>query len=206
MRKELERRARLLQELGFLGRRHPAERGVAVGKAPKAPDDLLMAQNVGEMVIGLGTGFRRAILDPGAEQAERARLIDQIFAVFVGKIEKESPAARQRQIESAIDGAARHLAGQGIVGESERRTTVDVARKLIEDDDQGQRVRRAFFPGGKFTRCGPFDQGCETRTDFLVEGIVFLEPEFLGPGVEPELADRPGVGKPCFDTGAQAAA
>ena len=77
-----------------------------MGKAAEAANDLLVAQDVGEVVIRFGAPFRRRVLDPFAEQREGAGLVDQVFAVLEGQVEKEPPAARQDAMKVAIDGAA----------------------------------------------------------------------------------------------------
>ena len=88
---------------------------------------------------------------------------------------------------------------------------MNIAGKLVQQDDERECVRRAFFPGGKSAGRGARNQRGETIANIAIEGLVFFEPELLGPGVEPEFADRPSFrktrfGKPCFEAGAQAAA
>jgi len=147
-----------------------------MGKAAEAPDDFLMAQDIGEVVLGLFALFCWAIVDPFTEQRDRARLVDRVFAVFEGQIEKESPVARQHPVKSAIDGAACDSAGERVGGIGQRGATINVAGKLIEQDDQSESVRRGFFPGGKRAGCGAFDQGQEAIANIAIEGLVFFEP------------------------------
>ena len=85
-----------------------------MGEAAEAPDDFLMAQDIGEVMLGLGALFRRAVIDPFTEQSDRSRLVDQVFAVLEGKIEEATSLARQCQMKSTIDGAAGDVARERI--------------------------------------------------------------------------------------------
>src|ERR1043166_5189626 len=85
-----ERRLRLLQEFRFFRRRYPAQCRIAVGEAAEAPDDLLMAQDIGEVVIGLGALLRRGVLDPLPKQREGAGLVHQVFAMLEGRSEEHT--------------------------------------------------------------------------------------------------------------------
>ena len=72
------------------------------------------------------------------------------------------------------------------------RPAVDVAGKLIEHDNQGKRLERAGFPGFQLARRSVADEIGEAQANLAVEIGVLVEPDFLGPGVKPEIDDLPG--------------
>jgi hypothetical protein len=64
-----------MKEDRLLGRRHPAERDIAMGKAAEAFDDLLVAQHILELILRGFAPLRRAFRQPGAKKLDRDRLV-----------------------------------------------------------------------------------------------------------------------------------
>jgi hypothetical protein len=91
-----------------------------MGKTAETADDLLMTQDVGKVMIGLGAFFRRCVFNPVAEQGKGTSLVDQVFAVLEGQVEKEPPAARQDEMKAATDGAVRDGASLWVVDIGQR--------------------------------------------------------------------------------------
>jgi hypothetical protein len=60
-------------------------------------------------------------------------------------------------VESAIDRTARGYAGERVGRIGERRSAMDIAGKLIEQNDERERVWRMFFPGRKLAGRGALD-------------------------------------------------
>ena len=89
-------------------------------------------------------------------------------------------SARQRPVGDI----ARHFVG----GESKRAVTVEIAGKLVGDQDQGQRAGRVLFPLGKLTRCCLRMQGRKPVSDGGIEGRIGGEPA-LRPRFPPEGDD-----------------
>src|SRR5207302_5965257 len=73
-----------------------------------------------------------------------------------------------------------------VVGEGTRRASVDVARELVEQNDQAQAAARAVGPARELTAPRPLDHPCEARADQLVTLAAQLrraggEPQLLAP-------------------------
>jgi len=69
---------------------------------------------------------------------------------------------------------------------------MNVAGELVEHDHQGERLERGAFPGLQPSRRPVVDEIGEAQANLAVEIGVLVEPDLLGPAVEPEIDDLPG--------------
>src|SRR6185437_13780911 len=99
-----------------------------------------------------------------------------VFMMLKGQIEKAPQLRLGLLIEAVrqrtIGDMARHLIG----GKSKGAVAVEIAGKLVGDQDQGQGARRILFPGGKMPRGGFTMQRREPLVDDSIEGGVRVEP------------------------------
>ncbi len=147
-------------------------------EAPEAHDDLAMQ-------IGVACIFGVA---GSADQLHRERLQRQILGVLERHVEEDPQRHGCRLIVTGGDGALRREARQTIGSEGVRRIPVDVARDLIEQEDQRQGTLRRLFPRRQFTpRCNMVS-GFKPGAEQGVEAVVALEPLFR-PGPRPEGDD-----------------
>jgi hypothetical protein len=70
-------------------------------------------------------------------------------------------------------------------GESARRTSEEVARKLIEEDQEGERPFGRLVVARELAAGRALMLGQEACPDLLVESLV-LGPPFIVPGLPPE--------------------
>ncbi len=91
-------------------------------------------------------------------------------------------------MEAALDGALGCREGEGIGGEGVGRAAVEVARELVEQDQERQRALGGLAPAGQVAAGGLHVQRLEAVPDRLVEGVVLGEP-FLGASLDPEGDD-----------------
>ena len=84
-----------------------------------------------ERTVGRG---RVVTLDPAD------RVVGEVLAVLEGQVEEHPLAGRALHVEAAPDRRARDLARLGIGGEGLGRSAGEVARELVEQEDQRQRA------------------------------------------------------------------
>ena len=114
----------------FLLRRRvwPAERGVAVREAAEALDDLEMRQAVADIV---------RILAARAQEFETAILVVQVLAVLERQVEENALVEiGEFQVEVAIDRPGGDGAGGPVGREGAGGAAKEIARKLVEREDE----------------------------------------------------------------------
>ncbi len=144
-------------------------------EAPEAHDDVAMH-------LGVARVPRIACR---ADQPHGERLQRQILRMLERHVEEDAQRHGCRLIVAGGDGALRREARQTIGSEGVRRIPVDVARDLIEQEDQRQGALRRLVPRRPFTpRCNMVS-GFKPGAEQGVEAVVALEPLFRpGPGPE----------------------
>ena len=86
------------------------------------------------------------------EQGDAAVLISKVLAVHERQIEKHSLILGHVPVETCLDGLIGDLAGLGVIGIGAAATAEDVARHLIEKNDQGERTAGILHPMIEATR------------------------------------------------------
>src|SRR5215468_8802508 len=135
-----ERRVRFLEERDLLWRRFAAEYRVAVGKAPEAHDDLLMAQGVLHRIEGALALGSAMFLGPAPEEGNRTDLILGILAMLERQVEEAPSIESRAPIKTAVDGRSGRGSGAYIAGKGSQRSAMDVAWELVEQQHERERA------------------------------------------------------------------
>ena len=109
-----------------------------------------------------------------------------------GQIEERPHVQRHRHVEAPRDGAVGDGARQSVGGKGMGAAAIDVAGKLVGQDQQRQRAVGAFFPSRQRPPRGREMVGAETVGDGAVENRIMGEPAF-GAGFPPECNDLSGA-------------
>ena len=107
-------------------------------KAPEARDDVVVV--LGPAVVGFA-------LHSGLEQFDLPRLISEVLRMLQRQIEESPDVALYLQVVPGLQRLPGDHPSQGIGGEGMARTAECVARKLVKQDQQGQRALRRRGPG-----------------------------------------------------------
>src|SRR5215467_2440595 len=133
----LARKSTRVEKCLLLARAGATERRIAMREAAEALNDIgVQLRPAGEV----GIAQRR-------DQGDGARLIGLALRMLKWKIEKQLLRRRYRPIEPTRNRAIRHATRLGIGGEGTRVAAEHVARELIEQDDERQRVLWCVLPG-----------------------------------------------------------
>ncbi len=174
-------KAVLIQERLLLRRRLATERLIAMREAAEAGDDTVMM--LGPTVVG-GTVQR-------LEQHKRPILIRHGFRVLERQVEEAAQSHLRPLIKAGRQGLTRQAQRQRIGGEGVAGPAKDVARKLIQQDHQGQGALRRMHPAVELAPGGGEVRRFKTLAEIGVEGGVLGEP-LVGPGLFPEGDDVGG--------------
>ncbi len=126
-------------------RRGPAEDVVAVREAAEALDDLAVEARPVQRVLGEPGPVRaRRRSTRRREELDRAALEREVFGVLERQVEKRA-LGREAACRSspASMSRGRHRQRTCVVCERRSLATLEVARELIEEDDDGERAARA---------------------------------------------------------------
>src|SRR5262245_13726487 len=85
-------------------------------------------------------GSPAVLLGPAPEQYHRPDLVLGAFAMLERQVEEGSAIERRAQIEPAVHGSTGGGTRTCIAGKGSQRAAVDVARKLVEQQHEGQRA------------------------------------------------------------------
>jgi hypothetical protein len=113
--------------------------------------------------------------------------------VGVGQVEEAPQVVLEGAVVAAGDGLGGDLAGERVGGELVARAAVEVARELVEQDQQRQRPLGGLDPAVVFAARGGMVGGLVLQADGLVERRVLLEPA-AGACLAPEVDDVGGIG------------
>src|SRR6266536_3435537 len=152
-----------------------AERAVAVRKTPEPAND------VG---VHLGVFFAFGIAGLAAER-DTAFLVGEALRMHQRQME-EAPLRRFKQPVGALrDRLLGNRARLGVARERARVAPEQIARKLIEQDEERQRAVRRRLPVVEPAGCRGLIGRKKPGADLGVEGLFALEP-FCRPGRAPE--------------------
>ena len=130
-------------------------RGVAVREAAEAGDDVAVQRRP--------TSGRRRRRRSRSISATAVVLVGQVLGMLEGQVEEAAAAAARPAGRSPRSTAARAMrAGLGVGGEGVGRAAVEVARELVEQDQQGQRALGASRPSRRIRRARR--RGARART------------------------------------------
>ena len=168
--------AACIQPRLFLGRVRAGEGAVAMREAAETTDHVAMRFGV----------FHVVRVAKGGAQGNAAVLVGDVFGMFERQVEEHAQRGVDLGIEADVERAARVLACERVGGEGVRAVAEDVARYLIEQQDQRERA----VGGGKqvfvFAACGGVVIVEKAGAQLDVEGSVFCEP-FRGTGITPDV-------------------
>src|SRR5262249_27363734 len=132
----LARKSTRVEKCLFLLRARTAERFIAMREAAETPDDVAVQLcPAGEVRVAECINKR-----------DGARLVGLVLRMLERKVKKQSLRCRHRLIEAARDRALGHRAGHRIGCEGAGVGAKHVARELIEQEDEGERVLRRGLP------------------------------------------------------------
>lgn len=175
------RKAVLIQERLLLQRRLATERPVAVRKMAEAGDDPVVM--LGPAIVG-GAVQR-------LEQRKRPILIRHGFRVLERQVEEAAQSHLRPLIKAGRQGLTRQAQRQRIGGEGVAGPAKDVARKLIQQDHQGQGSLRRLHPAVELAPGGGEVRLSKPLAEIGVEGGVLGEP-LVGSRLFPEGDDVGG--------------
>src|SRR5688572_16284505 len=159
----------------FLGRWPPQDR-IAVRKTSEPLDDV-------EVQLGPG---RHLVEAHGLSEAHRPPLRIEVLRMFEGHDEPGREGRRHSLMKAPRDRLSRQGERPSVAREHERAAAMDVARELIEQDDEAERPLRRFRPMVE-RAFPPFRQRLpEAHRKRPVEGGIPREPAALA-GLGPEL-------------------
>lgn len=139
----LKCRSRLAEKNQFVVCGGPAENPVAVRKAAEARDNVAVANGEVE-VLGKNLFLIVAhIIEQLTELPNRLLLNLQGFGVFERQVEEYSFDGPELKIEPLGDSVEGPCQGSRILRESFGRLAIDIARKLIREQDQSQATVRS---------------------------------------------------------------
>ena len=145
-------------------------------EAAKALDDLRMIGD--EFVEGARCGALGEIFD-------RQSLIGGVFGMFERDIKPNAIFLAMFEIKAFENALAGDFARLGVAGESARLTAINVARKLIQNNDQRQSGLAVGVPVCELALSGVLMEALKSADDFLVKGGVRFPPAFAA-GIAPE--------------------
>jgi hypothetical protein len=88
------------------------------------------------------------------KELHRLLLLNQAFGVLERQIEEATPLPRDRLVGPGVERKLRLLERKAVGRKGQRRPAIDIARKLIENDDRCKLVFRRRPPGTKDPRLG----------------------------------------------------
>jgi hypothetical protein len=142
--------------------------------------------------IGMISGvFQVLRIASAREQLDAALLIGQVFGMHQRHIEKGAQRGIDAGIESAFDCADGDVAGLHVGGVDAAIAAEDVARKLVQHDDERQRTVVAGLPRSELAVFSGLPEIEETPANLRVEGLIGGEP-LVRPGFGPEREDVRG--------------
>ena len=161
-----------------------------MGESPEARDDVAMLDRVG--IIGRARHGR-------LEEAHRKLLILKTLGMHEGKVEEGAPRDGADKIEAAAQSLGRDKPRIRIAGEGARVAAKEIARKLVENEEEGERAVGARAPMFKKARRRRGVMGAEASRDIRVEGRSAAEPFPRSRLDEPEADDSAGRMRRAFD-------
>lgn len=141
-----------------------------------------------DAVMMLGPAVGRATFHPGLEQFQLPDLVGEVLGMLQRQIEEAADVALDLQVVPGLQRPPGDRPRQRIGGEGVACAPEHIARKLVQQDQQGQRAFRRLRPGIQFAPRGCEMRVPETAPEAGVEGVIPGEP-LRGTGVFPEGDD-----------------
>ena len=141
-----------------------------------------------QLLIGLRLGMETR------EEVHRPLLVRHILGMLEGQIEKAPPVERQTKIEAAPERCIRDLPRPCITQERLRLAAIDIARHLVEQNEERKAAIRRLLPVVECATLRCMYGGTKPRADIVVESLVTLEPQRPGAFGEPEIENCARVG------------
>ncbi len=148
-------------------------------KAAEAGDDVVVV--LGPAIVGFA-------LHPGLEQFDLPGLIGAVLRMLQRQIEEPPDVALNLQVVPGLQRPLCKMPRQRIRREGMARAAEGVARKLVQQDQQGQRALRRLRPVIQRPPGSGMVCDLESLAEQGVESLVFGEP-FRGAGLFPEGDD-----------------
>ena len=139
-------------------------------------------------VVVLGPAVVRLAVHPGLEQFDLAVLIGEILGMLEWQVEEPADITLDLPVVPGFQRAAGDHPRQRIGGEGMPRAPEHIARKLVQQDEQGQRTVRRLCPSVQLATGGGEMRVPETAPETGVEGVILGEP-FAWAGLFPEGDD-----------------
>ena len=142
--------------------------------------------------MDFGELHRFRIVEAPGEIFEPLFLGGKVLGMHEGHVEPAARNLRQGRVEAARNRLARNAERLGIGRPGPVIVAIDVARELVEQDDEGERAFRLAHPIVVIALRRRLHRIAELAADFRVEGVAFREP-LLRPGIEPEIEHVAGA-------------
>ena len=114
------------------------------------------------------------------KQRQRTLLIGQRFAVFERQIDEDFFDGQERPVPAFADGRHGQLQRLRIAGECPGVAAKEVARELVEHDQQRAQALRFVRPRSQSAGQRSLDDGQETRADLRIETLILAKPLATG--------------------------
>lgn len=135
------------KKVDFFGGGLALEDGVAVRKASEADNNIAMpvgkVQGISEeLFVGRGCGVRKCLV-PGDTRV----LVGKLLTMLERQIEEDTLDVTKFAIEATCETSDSERTGMGITGKGIGAVSVNDARELVEDDDEGKAGPGRVRPG-----------------------------------------------------------
>ena len=143
-------------------------------------DDVAMCSGIGDHVVR----------PHSLEQGHAAVLGVEVFGMFERHKKPHGHRWRQFLVIPPADPAPRQAEGLAIGGEGERIAPVDIARHLVEQDDETQRALRRLAPMVESASPRLLQSPAEAHRDRSIKSRIPGEPTVFA-SADPEIHHRP---------------
>ncbi len=176
---EHRRELRALEERLLERRALAPERRVAVGIAAEALEhvDVLLGPDLpraGDALLPAGAAGR----DLG-DAGERAADVGQVLGVRQRHEEERRLGGGEGAVEAALERVLGEREAERVAGEGPRGRAIDVARELVEQEDEGEAAARGLAPVVELAAGGAVHQRFEVLLDLLVDRRAAAKPQRL---------------------------
>jgi hypothetical protein len=180
----LKRRSRFLKERDFLGCGGAAKGCVPVRETPEALyHGAVPPREVEEILVVLAPrlshGCREALV-----ALDRARLQRPVLRMLERQIEERALRGRKLQVNTLVNPGHRKLLRGRVLGEGLWRSAMNMARELVEQNDQGEPPVRRRSPALKISAARPLVQPAEAAANLGIVLCAALEPHLAARGID----------------------
>mmetsp|Transcript_44442 Transcript_44442/g.142493 ORF Transcript_44442/g.142493 Transcript_44442/m.142493 type:complete len:240 (+) Transcript_44442:555-1274(+) len=128
-------------------------------------------------------------------QCDAAPLVGKILRVHERQVQRTPLRARLPAfpVVPPLQRPVRRHPGHGVPSTALRRALpVNLSRKLVENDDEGQASVGPLHPACKLTSCRPLMQGAEVTANAIVQCMTLAKPILRAEFLKPEVQDLLG--------------